>query len=1118
MKRRFRIGRFRWHSSGMSFWNLVKRGIAHYWRWHIGLLIGVAITSVIVSGSLVVGDSVRATLKRQNDVRLGKVDVALVGGERFFTDALVEQVSADGAVRAGVMALRGTVSTAGGGTRINHVNVLGVAPDFWSLGLEQAESELAAVGGKVLVNEPLATAYGIAKDDTIIIRVEKPGALSRDAPLSGSRENLVVIRETVGGIAPAAAGGNFSLRAEQLPPLNVFVPLDVLQEAVEKQGRVNLMLGSASEETVRDLHAAVEGTWQLADAEVALEPVDGGKTWNLTSSRIFVDPAIETAVMEVMADPQPVATYLVNRIEGAGKMTPYSMVTSLPRGYRDVLPEEMEVDGAVITQWLADDLGLELGDALTLTYFVLTEGRALAEESSTFTVKSILPMTHPAVNASWTPEFPGVSGEDNCSDWDPGYEVDFDQIRDKDEEYWDTYKATPKVFIAASRGQEMWANRFGNVTGIRFDSQDLDEADVLATLKRELTASSFGLDVVNLRQGAEQAVAKALPLEQYFLAFGFFLILTALVLAALLFLFSIENRSAQIGLLAAMGIPNKTVRALFMVEGIGIAVLGAALGLCGGVLYTQYILGQLSSNWSGAVAGLKFYFALNPMSLVYAFFGTVLLAWLTVFLVSRRILQSQPKDLLAGVQVVKSKGWSNRTRRFVYGGVLFFALATLVGMGFTALSTDAQVGLWFFGGAALLALGLFVVWRLLRRFENRSMADGQVSIWQMGMRNAVRKPGRSLAIAGVLAAGIFMITVVNLFRQDARRDAADRSAGTGGFAFVGESSLPIYEDLNGAAGRDAYAIDAEEMQGASVVPFRVQEGDEASCLNLNHAQIPVVAGVDPAQLASRQAFSFKSVSDLVEVDEEQSPWSVLEGVLDDGSIPAVMDANSATYALKVKLGDSIPYVDGEGKTIPLRLVATLSNAVLQGKVVVSEQNFITHFPNTAGYRYFLVDAAAGKERELSNMLTKQLTLRGLSLTPAPARLAQFNTVQNTYIGIFGTLGAFALVLSTAGLGILVARNVLERRSEFGTLQAIGFRKPALRRIVLGEHWFLLLAGVTIGLISAVIAVWPMLGGAGVSYHLVALLAGGILIGGLVFCWLAATAALRLPLIEAIRRE
>jgi putative ABC transport system permease protein len=1098
----------------MSFWNLVLRGITYYWRWHVGLLLGVAITSAIVSGSLIVGDSVKATLKRQNEVRLGKVAHALVGGDRFFTEALVDSLSAKYGERAqltGLLVLRGTVSAASGGKRINNVNVIGVKPEFWSLGLEGGN-----LPSGLLVNEPLATGYDLAVGDTLIVRVEKPSPLSRDAPLSGSKEDLAALRQEIAGTVAPEHGGNFSLRTEQLPPLNVFVPLAELQKLVEEQDRLNLMVANDFEGS-ENLAADLQDAWELADAELALESIDNGNRWNVSSPRVFIDPAIESAIEEIESESAEVATYLVNQISQGDHITPYSMATALPRGYRDILPEDTGENEILVNQWLADDMGLKGGETVALKYFVLSEG-TLKEEAYTMVVKAVLPMNHPAMNPTWTPEFPGVSEEDNCSDWDTGHEVDLNLIREKDETYWDDYKATPKVFLPIETGRKLWSNRFGNVTGIQFGSSETDEAQFLTKLKGKLTVADIGLNLVDTKSAAESAVAQALPLEQYFLSFGFFLILTALVLAALLFLFSMENRSAQIGVLSAVGIPQQTVRRLFLVEGLGISVLGALTGLGGGILYTKLILAGLSGGWSEAVAGLNFDFAMKPVSLVLAFFGTVFMALATVYVSSRRILKAQPKDLLAG-SGVPPRPWDKWTRRLVWMGLIWWGISTVGAIGYLTMSTDASMGLWFLAGATLLTLGLIVTGSILRRAGNKVSVDGHVSLWQMGLRNAVRKPGRSLAITGILAAGIFMMTVVNLFRQDANRDATERSAGTGGFAFVGESAMAIYEDLNTAAGRDAYSIDAAEMDGATVVHFRVQEGDEASCLNLNHAQVPAVVGVAPGELAGR--FTFAGVFDDVTLPGEASPWEALNAELPDGAVPAIMDMNSATYALKVKLGETIPYTDTNGNSVPLVLVGLLSNSLLQGKVIISEDRFKNHFRDTAGYRYFLVDAESSKADTLSETLTKQLGVRGLSLTPAPVRLGQFNAVQNTYIGIFSTLGAFALVLSTAGLGILVARNVLERRAEFGILQAVGFRKPALRKIVLGEHWFLLLAGLFIGLVSAIIAVWPMLGTAGstgISAGFVSFLFLGILAGGLAFCWIAASLALRLPLLDAIRKE
>src|SRR6201999_2478649 len=99
---------------------------------------------------------------------------------------------------------------------------------------------------------------------------------------------------------------------------------------------------------------------------------------------------------------------------------------------------------------------------------------------------------------------------------------------------------------------------------------------------------------------------------------------------------------------------------------------------------------------------------------------------------------------------------------------------------------------------------------------------------------------------------------------------------------------------------------------------------------------------------------------------------------------------------------------------------------------------------------------------------------GLQVTPAAARLAEFQAVENTYLSIFEALGGLGLLLGSAGLAIVVARNVLERGREFGLLEAVGFRPRQLRRLVFAEHGWLIACGLGIGAVSAIVAVWPSL--------------------------------------------
>jgi ABC-type antimicrobial peptide transport system permease subunit len=152
---------------------------------------------------------------------------------------------------------------------------------------------------------------------------------------------------------------------------------------------------------------------------------------------------------------------------------------------------------------------------------------------------------------------------------------------------------------------------------------------------------------------------------------------------------------------------------------------------------------------------------------------------------------------------------------------------------------------------------------------------------------------------------------------------------------------------------------------------------------------------------------------------------------------------------------------------------------------------------------------------------KQLASRGLAVQPVAQKLAQFQAVQNTYLTIFSTLGGLALVLSTLGLGVLVARHVLERKPEFALLQAVGFQRPQLQKMVLAEHWFLFLSAILLGTVSALVAVWPNLklaGAGGLPVGLLSVLLISLTAGGLIFCYLAARLALGGRLTDSLRHE
>ena len=82
---------------------------------------------------------------------------------------------------------------------------------------------------------------------------------------------------------------------------------------------------------------------------------------------------------------------------------------------------------------------------------------------------------------------------------------------------------------------------------------------------------------------------------------------------------------------------------------------------------------------------------------------------------------------------------------------------------------------------------------------------------------------------------------------------------------------------------------------------KVLPGDDASCLNLYRPESPRILGV-PDDFLDRGGFGFRGHAPLP--DGVDDPWALLAIPLDEpGVVPAVADANSAQWILKVGLGD-----------------------------------------------------------------------------------------------------------------------------------------------------------------------------------------------------------------------
>src|SRR5688572_1386225 len=78
--------------TGISNWTLARRSVAFYFKSHLGTILGGAIATAVLTGALLVGDSVRGSLRGMALARLGVIQTALASGDRLFRTELAQEL------------------------------------------------------------------------------------------------------------------------------------------------------------------------------------------------------------------------------------------------------------------------------------------------------------------------------------------------------------------------------------------------------------------------------------------------------------------------------------------------------------------------------------------------------------------------------------------------------------------------------------------------------------------------------------------------------------------------------------------------------------------------------------------------------------------------------------------------------------------------------------------------------------------------------------------------------------------------------------------------------------------------------------------------------------------
>jgi len=1085
-----------------------------YFRWaNLAVLVGMAVATAVLTGALMVGDSVRGSLRALAAQRLGKVDHALVA-TRFFEQSLAERIAgSDGRFEAvPAVIVRGGASDESGERRTAGVQIAGVGTTDW----------VPTPGrGETVVNGALAEELNVSGGSgggnanggaTVLLSLPTMQDTPRDATLANrSRQQaLSNLRATVSRVAAEPGMASlFSLEGSQRVPRNAWVNLAELQAKVDQRGRVNALLvhdktDKADVASAAELNKRLRQVATLADYGLSIDP--GGNNESVLNARgtyvpgAVVDAAAQAAGAAGAAPLRKVSVYLVNTVALAG-------ASGGPRGDRQihyaVVAGIDPVDGiplgpdqVALNQWTAERLGAKVGDRISFAYYRRQPNGDLAEVTSdtAFRVARILPMEGLGADRSLTPQYKGLTDAQSVSDWDPpeGVRIDKKLVTPEDEAYWKRYKAAPKVFVSFDAARKLWGGVYGDATSLRVPASRA-EAFSRELLSR-IDPASLGLSFQPIKAQQLAAASGSTDFAMLFVGFSFFLIAAAALLVAMLFRLNIEQRARQVGLLSAVGFSPRALRRMALGEGMILAVVGGLIGLAGAIGYTWLMVTGLRTWWVDAVGTTALRLYVEPRTLVIGLVASLAVAFCAILWAVWQIGKTEAARLLAGgrytplVAAAQRRGARIAKWVGIAAGVLGIAMLAL-GIFNTIDAKTAFLG----GGSLLLVACLCLLGANLRPRPRTGLQKTELptlSLLWLGVRNAARHTARSVLSIGLIAFAAFTLVTVSAMKEGPPTDTHDKESGAGGYTMILQADIPLLGDPASPSGRELLGIqpaDSPLWQRVKFMPMRSWAGQDISCLNLTRPSAPTILAV-PHAMVERGGFAKKG----------ENPLALLEKPIEKDEVPVVTDAETAQYILKLGVGDTMPITDQTGRPRKLKLVGTLAHSIFQSEMLMSEANFLQLFPSQGGFGTVLIEAQPADEAEVRELLATNLGDYAVSVDRTADRLAAYAQVKNTYLSTFQTLGSLGLMLGTIGLAVVLLRNLVERRAELALLTAIGFKRSARLRLVLSENVFLLVLGLLVGCGCALLGVLPSITSSGrtINFTSLALTLSAVLLIGL----------------------
>ena len=1130
-------------------YKLALRSSRFFWRDNLAPMLCAAMATGIFVCSLCFSASIHNSMKRQVDNRLGRIEYCLSTPTTFrkqlASDIAIgqksvnenNQINADPPILVSALKFDTAIVShidhsedvatqssddisqnfqpqkeQGGSDEIRSCVLWGVDERFAHLespgkpDFKNPSPGDASKSGEATISQHTAEILNLKEGDGLILAIERPLEIPLDSPLAKRSGIISQVSVTIKNIVPDNTIASINLKASPHAAVNVFVDMDWLQQKLGLEDRANIIL-SDSEITYNFRPVLDDYGFQFKVSE---------EFWTVSSNRLAMSEQERAALMNRIDELYPdkkytrgnVMTALVNKAtvikDGVSKEDSPYVAYSFLAATDDVHVPLIKPGQVAITPWTAEELELAEGDLIEMEFYVPdpTIGKPVLKKRE-FEVRYILEDKALFYDSSWVPFIKGVSDKNSIQHWDISFSPDDKIINPEDEEYWDLYGTLPKFYISLDEARELFTTSGGAISSMRIWGLASPKSSDLAPAPHEV-----GWMFVPLKKILSLSAVSELDFTFFFVCISLTIIIFSLVLTVLFMRLNMNYRCKDIGMLQTVGWDVTPIRQTFIYENIIISAVGALLGVGVGLVLTAFAAAYL--NFFGLeIIGAPFIgVSLDFQDLIPG----ALIGWLITFIVTvvsiRHLGKVRSIHRLQGIfdfprpyEPRPGSGFAHTSLQLIFWIILLASAAAPMAWNMNSMKSLESVKLIprfiFIATAVALAMGIWSYYYKLRRIPS--------STYSSDFCNYVRHPWRSFVIMATGALMIFLIPSLSLFMYRTDRNDSITVHDNGGYCMVVKTALPVFDNIDNPADREALGFTAEHqkiLQDVDIDQAMFHDGDDASLGNLYYPCSPRIIGVSP-RMMNNQFFAWK------EAMIPALPWEALwrkefafpliqkEEFTQDKDydakivktkmalltrvMPIIMDVQTMKNRYHLKGLDSGLILDYRpGREVQGRVVAVMDNDIFHGSIVTSDENLRQFFPETRGYRMFFVFYPSDySQQDKSQQVQKIQQVRQALLEGLEAYGPEIETVfesQNKQMEVHNSWVRLTQVWLLVGFGLgclcyypILRRSLLRSQSELANLYTMGFSLSQIRRIAILELIRPLSAGINTGTIATIAA-------------------------------------------------